>query len=280
MLPVLAMALLAANPLAVVRKPAANMYSAATEQADVVSQAIYGSSVALLEEKGGWARVRTADDYAGWMPETSFQRLPAGGKPYAAEGRVAQVEALFANLYQEPDVTRRQPLLTVPFETRLLIFAEPKDNPRWFEVRLVDGGAAWVQRADLTFETAAMPVTAVIALSRRFLGLPYLWGGTSTFGFDCSGFVQMLCRRRGFLIPRDAQPQAEWSGFKPVERRDLRPGDLLHFGKAAGKITHTGMYLGDGQFISATTHDQPVVRIDRLDDPYWSQLFVAARRLK
>jgi gamma-D-glutamyl-L-lysine dipeptidyl-peptidase len=280
MLFVLAMALLAANPLAVVRKPAANMYSAATEQADVVSQAIYGSNVALLEEKGGWARVRTADDYAGWMPETSFWRLPAGQKPYAAEGRVAQVEALFANLYQEPDVTRHQPVLTVPFETRLLILAEPKDNQRWLEVRLVDGGAAWVQRGDVTFETAAVPVPAVIALSKRFLGLPYLWGGTSTFGFDCSGFVQMLCRRRGVLIPRDAQPQAEWSGFAPVERKELQPGDLLYFGKAAGGITHTGMYLGDGQFISATTHNQPVVRIDRLDDPYWSQLLVAARRLK
>jgi cell wall-associated NlpC family hydrolase len=120
----------------------------------------------------------------------------------------------------------------------------------------------------------------VIALSRSFLGLPYLWGGTSTFGFDCSGFVQMLCRRRGALIPRDAQPQAGWSGFAPVERHDLRPGDLVYFGQSVGKITHTGMYLGDGQFISATAHSQPVVHIDRLDDPYWSQLFVAARRMK
>lgn len=277
---VLAMALLAAIPLAVVRKPAANMYSAATERADVVSQATYGSSVALLEDKGSWARVRTADDYTGWMPEASFRRLSAGQKPYAAEGRVGQVKALFANLYQEPDVTRHQPVLTVPFETRLEILAESKDNQRWLEVRLVDGGAAWIQRGDVTFDTAPMPLPEVIALSKRFLGLPYLWGGTSTFGFDCSGFVQMLCRRRGILIPRDAQPQAAWGGFEPVQRQNLQPGDLLYFGKSAGKITHTGMYLGDGQFISATAHNQPAVRIDRLDDPYWSQMFVAARRLK
>ena len=280
MLVVLAMALLAANPLAVVRKPAANMYSAATEQAGVVSQAIYGSIVALLEAKDGWARVRTPDDYTGWMPETSLRKLPAGQKAYAAEGRVAQVVALFANLYREPDVTRHRPAMTVPFETRLEILAKPKDNPRWLEVRLVDSDTAWVQRGDVTFETAAMPMPAVIALGRRFLGLPYLWGGTSTYGFDCSGFVQMLCRRRGILIPRDAQPQAGWSGFAPVERHDLRPGDLVYFGQSVGKITHTGMYLGDGQFISATAHSQPTVRIDRLDDPYWSQLFVAARRLK
>ena len=280
MLFLLAMALGAAEPSGVVRLPVANMYSAAAEQADVVSQAIYGNSIVLLEEKGGWAKVRTADDYIGWMPETSFRRVAAGRKPYATEGRVAQVEALFANLYREPDVTRHQPALTLPFETRLEILAEPEDNPRWLEVRLVDGGAAWVQRGDLAFESAAMPLPALISLSKRFLGLPYLWGGTSTFGYDCSGFVQMLCRRRGVIIPRDAHPQAGWSGFVPVERNNLQPGDLLYFGQPAGKITHAGMYLGDGQFISATTHIQPVVRIDRLDDPYWSQRFVAARRLK
>jgi len=280
MLFLLAMALGAAEPCGVVRQPVANMYSAAAEQADVVSQAIYGNSIVLLKEQGGWAKVRTADDYIGWMPETSFRRVAAGRKPYATEGRVAQVEALFANLYREPDVTRHQPALTLPFETRLEVLAEPEDNPRWLEVRLVDGGAAWVQRGDLAFEGAAMPLPALISLSKRFLGLPYLWGGTSTFGYDCSGFVQMLCRRRGVIIPRDAHPQAGWSGFVPVERDNLQPGDLLYFGQPGGKITHAGMYLGDGQFISATTHNQPVVRIDRLDDPYWSQRFVAARRLK
>jgi cell wall-associated NlpC family hydrolase len=276
----LAMALVAADSHAVVHKPVANMYAAASEQASVVSQAIYGSAITLLEEKGGWAKVRTADEYSGWMPEASFRRVAAGQAVYATQGRVAQVESLFANLYSEPDVARHPPVLTVPFETHLEIVTEPKENQRWLEVRLVDGGNAWVQRGDLRFDTAPMPLSALLAFSKRFLGLPYLWGGTSTVGYDCSGFVQMLCRRRGVMIPRDAQPQADWSGLVGVPPRDLRPGDLLYFGASARKITHTGMYLGQGQFISATTHIQPVVRIDCLDDPYWSQLFVAARRLK
>jgi hypothetical protein len=115
----IAMALFAAETSAVVSRPVANMYSAATEQAGVVSQAIYGSRILLLEETAGWAKVRTPDDYTGWMPETSFQR--AGRRLYASEGRVAQVGALFANLYREPDVTKHQPVLTLPFDLHVRV---------------------------------------------------------------------------------------------------------------------------------------------------------------
>jgi cell wall-associated NlpC family hydrolase len=90
----------------------------------------------------------------------------------------------------------------------------------------------------------------------------------------------MLARRRGITMPRDAQPQAEWSGVASVDRRHLEPGDLLFFGASEKKITHTGIYLGDGKFIDATTHLTPMVRIDDLNDDYWTKLLVAARRLK
>jgi cell wall-associated NlpC family hydrolase len=92
--------------------------------------------------------------------------------------------------------------------------------------------------------------------------------------------MQMLCRRRGVIIPRDAAPQAAWDGAAPVTKDELRPGDLLYFGSSAGKITHTGMYIGEGQFIHATTHEHPVVQISRVDDPHWTRLLVAARRVK
>jgi gamma-D-glutamyl-L-lysine dipeptidyl-peptidase len=120
----------------------------------------------------------------------------------------------------------------------------------------------------------------MLDLSRRFLGLPYTWGGTSSFGYDCSGFVQMLERRHGVKMPRDAQPQADWNGVVPVGLKDLAPGDLLYFGGSPKRITHTGVYLGDGKFISATTHETPVVRTDDVNDPHWSKLLVAARRVK
>jgi|SRR5579884_1656641 cell wall-associated NlpC family hydrolase len=274
-MPFLLMLAMAAN--AVVIRPVAHMYSGPSEEKDVVSQAIYGTNIAVLEKSGGWAKVRTPDDYTGWMPEASF----LSGAAYADKGRVARVSNLFANLYKETSITKHQPLLTVPFETRLEIVAEPEfEERRWIQVRLPDDRAAYIQRGDVALNPETLSIRETVEFARRFLGLPYLWGGTSTFGYDCSGFTQMLARQRGIRMPRDAQPQADWSGAVPVSRKELQPGDLLYFGRSDKKITHTGMYIGNDEFIHATAHITPVIQISRLSDPYWTALLVACRRLK
>ncbi len=260
--------------VSIISRPVANMYSGPSRDTDVVSQAIYGTNVSVLEQKPGWAKIRTPDEYTGWTP-TEWMRERA---PYAASGRVAEVESLFANIYREPDVTKHEPLLTAPYETRLEVAAERDE--RWIEVRLVDGVAGWVQRGDVVFDRRPSSLAEMVEFSKRFLGLPYYWGGTSTYGYDCSGYAQMLYRRIGALMPRDAQPQADWSGLAPVDRAQLKPGDLLYFGPSASKITHTGMYVGDGKFINATTHERPMVRIDNLSDPFWTRILLACRRLK
>src|SRR3954463_1880791 len=105
----------AALPNAVVLQPVANMYSRPSEDADVVSQAIYGSNVGLLSSQDGWAHIRTSDDYTGWTPLKVL--LP--GNPYAASGKVAEVQSLFAHIYREASVTRHAPLITIPFEAKL-----------------------------------------------------------------------------------------------------------------------------------------------------------------
>ena len=109
-------------------------------------------------------------------------------------------------------------------------------------------------------------------MARRFLGMTYTWGGSSSFGYDCSGFTQMLVRSRGIHMPRDADQQAAWNGVVAIERKDLQPGDLLFFGDSDKKITHTGMYIGNGEFIHDTTNTHPMVQISRLDDEPWTQL--------
>jgi len=269
------------SPGAVVVKPVANMYSAPTEDSDVVSQAICGVSVVLDQEKGEWVKVRTPDDYPGWMPLASLRRYSAGDHTYASTGKVVHVASIFANVYREPDVTKHEPLLVLPFEARLEVVPGPEnDAGRWIQVRLPDERAAWIQRGDIDPDPKPLSVSGAIELAKRFLGLTYLWGGTSTFGFDCSGFTQMLVRRRGIVMPRDADLQAAWQGVLAVKPNRLRAGDLLFFGRSPQKITHTGMYIGHGMFIHDTTHDHPGVQISRLGDLYWTKLLVACRRLK
>jgi cell wall-associated NlpC family hydrolase len=266
---------------AVVVEPVANMYSAPSQDADVVSQATFGSSVVLVEERSAWAKVRTEDDYSGWMLLVALRRYDAADRAYASTGTVAQVESLFANVYGEPNVTKHQPVLTLPFAALLEVVAEPeKDGGRWVEVRLPDGSSAWIQRGDVNLNPRPLSVKETLALAQRFLGLTYLWGGTSSFGFDCSGFTQMLVRRRGIVMPRDADVQAAWKGVAPVKRTKLRAGDLLFFGESPQKITHTGMYIGHGKFIHDSTHEHPGVQIGRLGDQHWTKLLVACRRLK
>lgn len=261
-----------------VTAPVANMHSAPFPDSDVVSQAIFGSEAILLESGDGWARVGTADDYQGWIRNCDLQRV---GTRYGDRWKTAMVASLFASLYRVPDIEKHAPLMTVPFESRLEVIGE-KDTPDglFYSILLPGGSRAWVQAGDVTFDTKPLPVAAAIELARRFLGLPYRWGGTSTYGFDCSGFTQMLMRRRGLSMPRDTRPQARWDGLVPVERGDLQPGDILFFGKTPQKINHTAMYIGNGEFIHATRHDRPVVQISRLDDVPWTTQFITARRVK
>ena len=266
---------------AVVVRPVANMYSATTEDADVVSQAICGVSVVLDDEKGEWVKVRTPDDYPGWMPLSSLRRYGSGDHTYASTGQVVQVASVFANLYREASVTKHQPLMVLPFEARLEVVPGGEgDTGRWLQVRLPDARTAWIQRGDVDSDPKPLSLSTAIELAKRFIGLTYLWGGTSTFGFDCSGFTQMLVRRRGIVMPRDADLQAAWQGVVPVQPNQLQAGDLLFFGGSPQKISHTGMYIGEGEFINDTTHDHPGVQICKLSDPYWTKLLVACRRLK
>jgi gamma-D-glutamyl-L-lysine dipeptidyl-peptidase len=256
----------------------ANMYSSATENADVVSQAILGSNVVVLEKRHKWAKVRTNDQYTGWMP---LRDLRQSNAPYGESGHSVQVENLFANLYLETDVTKHQPLVTAPFETHLEAIDDTLgNNQRWLEILLPDGRTAWIQRSDVIRDPKPLTIAESIELAKRFLGLPYLWGGRSSFGYDCSGFTQMLVRSRGIMMPRDADLQAAWSGMQVIDRENLSAGDLLFFGSAPDKITHTAMYIGNGEFIHATTHSKPVIQISRLDDQPWTRILIACRRVR
>jgi cell wall-associated NlpC family hydrolase len=269
----------------VASQPVINMYSEPSLDADVVSQVIYGNTVQQVQaEKApeGWIRVKTQDDYPGWVVRNSFLPLDAQENYAGAHKRVVTVGTRGANVYREADVTKHAPLLLLPFESPLEVIAvNPGDRGRWLKIRMTSGQEAWVQRGDVQERTRkTLTIEQTIVLARKFLGVTYTWGGTSSFGYDCSGFTQMLMRRRGIVMPRDADIQAAWNGLVPVRRSELRAGDLLFFGTSEKHITHTGMYIGSGKFIHDTTHEHPMVQISRLDDQPWTRLLVASRRAK
>lgn len=268
------------HPDLVVARPVINMHSHPSGDSDVVSQAIYGTGVTKLSSQSGWYDIRTADNYTGWVSADTV--IDVHKTTYTPGAKSVQVAELSANVYRDPDVTRHAPVLRLPWEARLELAPDQTSKTgRWIHVRLVGGKTAWVQRGDVTDpDSAPLSIPQDINLARRFLGITYTWGGVSSFGFDCSGFTQMLVRQRGIEMPRDADLQAAWSGVVPVKRADLQPGDLLFFGSSSAKITHTGMYIGNGKFIHDTTHDHPGVQISVLDDQPWTRLLVAARRIK
>jgi len=249
------------------------MLSEPNSGAALASQAIYGTTVDEIERSGDWVRIRTPDDYAGWVHVSALTQTQT---PYGVRGTVAMVDSIRAHLYHNDSVIH-PPVISLPYETRLEITG---GEGRWLQVRLVGAREAWIQSGDLTFRETPFSLAEVVALSNRFVELPYTWGGASSFGYDCSGFTQMLYRRRGINMPRDSHLQANWNGVMVVEKRDLQMADLLFFGDHFDKITHTGMYLGEGYFIHATTHNVPRIQVSELADPHWTNLLVACRRPK
>jgi cell wall-associated NlpC family hydrolase len=118
----------------------------------------------------------------------------------------------------------------------------------------------------------------IVATARRFLGVPYLWGGMTARGIDCSGLASRVYHANGVILPRDADLQFEDPNAVAVALKALRPGDLLFFGRDAKHVSHVGLYTGGGRFINATTYRTPMVRMDRLADPHWQAIYQGARR--
>jgi cell wall-associated NlpC family hydrolase len=268
---------------AVVLGTVENMYSAPSREKDVVSQAFLGQVVGVVEVKGSFAKIETPDRYQGWVPLRAISRYPGASAPrYATRGKVAEVTSLVAVVYREPDVTTARPKTRAPLTARLEVTAGPLQD-RWYEVRLPTGEIGFVQKGDVRISEAAAPPPGgspadLVATARRLLGAPYLWGGMTPGGVDCSGFVGLVYRAHGRILPRDADLQYADPTATPVERALLQEGDLVFFGKEKDKITHVGLYVGEGRFINATTYETPVVREDRLDDPHWAELYQGARR--
>ncbi len=269
----------------VIINPVENMYSRADDLADVVSQALLGTTVKILKtekdtKKQVWYRVETPDTYQGWVSGTALRLYAGDEKPYASEGQVIEITSLLAYLYSGPDVTKQKPLLLAPISSILVL---EKFEGRWGEVILPDNRKAFIQIGDgqvkqAPFRRPRLSPEQMVELARRFLGLPYFWGGTSPLGLDCSGYVQLIYRLSGLEILRDADIQFTSSGLLEVPRGQEKTGDLVFFGRKS--ISHVGLMISEREFIHATTNQKPVVQISNLYDEYWQSIYQGCRRPK
>ncbi|MFT9848802.1 C40 family peptidase [Aneurinibacillus sp. REN35] len=219
----------------------------------IQTQALYGTIVEVLEEYGDWVKVAIQDQrshkdergYPCWMPRHQL----AESEEYVCttqRGVWAVVTQPKARLYHDP---YRQGDI-VSFQTRLPVLSH---NEEWVTVSTPIGQqmlrAMDVIVTDGKERKDALAGQRIVEAGRMFLDLPYLWGGLSSFGYDCSGFAYSMHRSQGITIPRDASDQAQYGWSIPTA--ELEPGDLLFFAREEGKgaVHHVGIYAGDGMMI-------------------------------
>ncbi len=140
------------------------------------------------------------------------------------------------------------------------------------------GAPVFGNQSSTSLQAGAVVLGKIAAqTAERFVGVPYRWGGDNVVeGMDCSGFVKAVYYLVGLNIPRTSQEQ--FNAGTELSKADIRPGDLVFFGKGSRKITHVGLYLGGNRFIHAPRRNEPI-QITSLDDERYSVKFVGARRM-
>ncbi len=216
--------------------------------AEQVDQALWGEVVTTLGERGDWIFVQGPDLYFGWIPSRALGSY-GGGEPWIVAVPLASVRG-------------------APIEGSDVVDELPVGSPLLFNDRQ---GEWWRLRRDRyvrvadTVEVATLPQRYptpedIVTTAESFLGVPYLWGGASAHGIDCSGLTQQVYRLNGVGLDRDADQQA--LGGRPVDV--ARPGDLFFFGDT--RVTHTAIATGGTSFIHAPQAGQSVQRGELTSD--------------
>jgi hypothetical protein len=264
---------------AVVSSAVAPMLAGPRVATTQVSQAVLGTRAVVLRRSGRWLQCRTGDGYIGWihagyvalMDETAARGWDAGngGETWISLG--AEV------LDPAGDVMMR-----LPWGARVVREGEDR-------VRLPDGrvGPPRGEIVPAALRPVAFPAEGAAAAesARRWLGAPYLWGGVSMGGVDCSGFVQAVWKLHGRTIPRDSDQQSRFGA--EVDPGDgfgaLQPGDLCFFAEEPGRVTHVVMSTGGPHIIHASLGNGGVARNDltgrRSYERELRRLFHNARRV-
>jgi cell wall-associated NlpC family hydrolase len=235
-----------------------------------VTQAVLGERVRVVALSGSWARVVVPDQptpldrrgYPGWVPvrQLTGATVPSTGTTVTIVKATSWLRT-----------TGGAHLLEASFGTRLAALGR---SGAYWKVRLPDGRQARVAASSVVTHSLPATSSSVVSSARRFLGLDYLWAGTSGFGFDCSGLMEVVYRVHGIRIPRDSAAQAV--AGRAVARAKLRVGDLVFFA-LNGRVHHVGMYVGNGKMLHAP-HTGARVQVISMSAAPFAKEYAGARR--
>lgn len=243
--------------------PVAPISAAPDGESEQVSQLLFGEDFTAYEVERGWAWGQSAlDGYVGYVPEADLMPEPVT-KP------THRVNALQALIYPEPDLKSR-PIGAVPFGARLT--RRGAEEARGF-IALDPGGH--VYKSALKHADSVEQLWISTAL--RFLGTPYLWGGRSAAGFDCSGLIQTALNAAGVDCPRDSDMQMAALG-REVSPKMLKRGDLVFWRRHVGVMTSTNMFLHANAYHMAVTEEPFETARSRIAGSEYGEI-IGARRL-
>jgi hypothetical protein len=225
--------------------PASSMRSEPGHKAEMVNQLVFGELCDMLEDKGEFMKVKARyDGYEGWVQKRQYTALAGESYPF--------LTALTQHTMDVAEVNG-VPLHLSPGSVRFL-----PDSQDPFKIGPYNIHFTLAQSSE---SLAGKPALQVVQHARKFLGTPYLWGGRSTYGIDCSGLTQICYKLAGKFLPRDSGPQSregEVVGFL----QEARPGDLAFFDNEEGRIVHVGILISPTQIIHASAN----CRLDPIDN--------------
>ncbi len=208
------------------------------DTSEMTSQVLYGDSFKVLEVRKKWSKIRLAfDKYEGWIDNKQYLEITEEDYTQLNTGNLN----VTCNLIEHV-TTANNYLSLIPLGSNL------------------NGLSILNHQFDGDFITSKQPKDAIIKTAFMYINAPYLWGGKTPFGIDCSGFTQMVYKINGYAILRDASQQAtQGEALSFIEESE--PGDLAFFDNNEGNIVHVGIIMKDNYII----HAHGEVRIDRLD---------------